>query len=201
MSPKRVVFDQPIVRVSLDGLQFPHICPICTAPAEDYIRVSVMPEERAALTSTARPTTALFGSRYQRDSSIRLSQGKAFIVPVCREHHYTDEGSYRYQSYCIVFDGLALSLLILALLMGGNNFWRGDPPSPWLFISIAVFAVFLGLTYVLFQPGPIESAVRIIGFDTGLANVWIAFKNPAYRDEFVRHNEMSAELVKWVMKN
>ncbi|MHA2313527.1 MAG: hypothetical protein ACXADF_18785 [Candidatus Thorarchaeota archaeon] len=125
---------------------------------------------------------------------------KTFYVPVCEEHHYTDEGAGQYRSYCLVFDGLALSYLILALLAFGDEMWRGVSVGPWIFFAVGIFGSFLIITYALFRPGPVEDAVKIIGFDGGLRHVWIQFKQAEYRDEFLKTNAMTAELVKWVQR-
>jgi hypothetical protein len=42
--------------------------------------------------------------------------------------------------------------------------------------------------------------MRIVGFDAGLQNIWLDFKNREYRDDFLKENPMTAELVSWVLK-
>lgn len=198
LTPRKVVFEEPVVRVPLDKVRFPKVCPICTDRAVEHVRISVVPDKQTALTPSS---DALYTRRYQRPRGYTPPRAKYFMVPVCNEHHYTDEGDYRYKSYCLVFDGIGLTMLIFALMMSGDLLWRGQVPGNWLFIIVSIFIVFIALTYVLFQPGPIESAVRVIGFDTSVRNVWFEFKNPDYRDAFMRENEMNAELVRWIMKN
>jgi hypothetical protein len=58
----------------------------------------------------------------------------------------------------------------------------------------------MGLTGIAFMPNALARAVRIVGFDAGMQNVMIAFKNPEYRDEFMQENQMTADLVSWILK-
>ena len=99
-----------------------------------------------------------------------------------------------------MFDGLALTYLIIALLAFGNDFWSRGRLSPWLLFAIAIFGTFLVLTYALLRPGPVEDAIKIIGFDGGIHHIWIQFKRTQYRDEFMKENAMTAELVKWIQR-
>lgn len=197
LTPRKVFFEEPVVRVPLDMVRFPKVCPICTDQAVEHVRISFMAEKHMSLTPSS---DALYTRRYRSPRGHTPPRAKYFMIPVCNEHHYTDEGDYRYKSYCIVFDGIALTMVIFGLLMSGDLLWRGLMPGNWLIILISIFAIFLGLTYVLFQPGPIESAVHIIGFDESVRNVWFEFKNPNYREAFMRENEMNAELVRWIRK-
>ncbi|MHA2071006.1 MAG: hypothetical protein ACW985_04410 [Candidatus Thorarchaeota archaeon] len=56
------------------------------------------------------------------------------------------------------------------------------------------------MTYALLRPGPVEDAIKIIGFDGGFQHIWIQFKRTQYRDEFMKENAMTAELVKWIQR-
>ncbi|MFW9886771.1 MAG: hypothetical protein ACFFER_01230 [Candidatus Thorarchaeota archaeon] len=99
-----------------------------------------------------------------------------------------------------MFDGLALVYLILSSITFSNQFWSGGSSSPWVVLAAAIFTTFLINTHVLFRPGPIETAVEIIGFDGGFSHVWIQFKGVQYRDEFMKENTMTAELVNWIQR-
>jgi hypothetical protein len=197
MSPERIVFKEPIVRAETQRMRFPDICPVCGDPAEDLMPIIIIPNQYKSL----RPSLDYGSSYYGRKlGSSPTSVKKIFQIPVCATHHYTDEGAGQYKSYCIVFDGLALVYLILSLLTFGNQFWSGNSPSLWVVFAAAIFATFLIITYALFRPGPIEDAVKIIGFDGGFSHVWIQFKRAQYRDEFMKENAMTAELVTWIQR-
>jgi hypothetical protein len=58
----------------------------------------------------------------------------------------------------------------------------------------------MGLTTIAFQPNALAKAVNIVGFDLGMQNVMIAFKSPKYQNEFMEANQMTAELVSWILK-
>ena len=197
MSPQKEVFKEPIVRAETDRLKFPKLCPVCGAPSEEVMPLTVIPNQFQSLRPSLNYGTTPFG-RGQRDSFSPMK--KTFYVPVCEGHHYTDEGAGQYRSYCLVFDGLALSYFILASLAFGDELWRGVPVGPWFFFAVGIFVSFLIITYALFRPGPVEDAVKVVGFDGGLRHVWIQFKQEQYRDEFMKENAMTAELVKWVQR-
>jgi lipid-A-disaccharide synthase-like uncharacterized protein len=197
MSPERVVFDEPIVRAETQKLKFPKICPICGDPAKDIMPITLIPNQYKSL----RPSMDYMSMYYsRRQSGARTPVKKTLQIPVCENHHHTDEDAGRNRSYCIVFDGLALAYLILAWMAFGNDFWSRGRLSPWMFFAAAIFGAFLVLTYALFRPGPIEDAIKIIGFDGGFHYIWIQFKRTRYRDEFMKENAMTAELVKWIQK-
>ncbi|MFX0107480.1 MAG: hypothetical protein ACFE7R_04285 [Candidatus Hodarchaeota archaeon] len=197
MSPKKIVFEEPIVRVDASRIQFPRICPVCSEPAEDTMQITVVPNKKMALHPSWDP--AYSPSRLTR-RSVGVPDIKSFWVPVCEEHFYTDEGAGFSRSYCVAFDAIALAFMVFGLLALGDNLWRGDTIDSWIPLSIIIFAAFLILTYIVYLPGPVESAVKIIGFDGRLLNVWLQFKNSDYREAFMKENAMNAELVKWIMK-
>ncbi|MFW9846157.1 MAG: hypothetical protein ACFFD6_05390 [Candidatus Thorarchaeota archaeon] len=197
MSPQRVVFDEPIVRVEIGRLKFPEICPICGDTAIDTMPLTIIPNQYKSL----RPSLDPPYKQYVRGRGNVITQTKkTFYIPVCEEHHYTDEGAGTYRSYCVAFDGIALAFLILSLLAFGDQMWRGVQIGPWIFFAVAIFVLFISVTYILFRPGPIEQAVKVIGFDGGLRHVWLQFGNSQYREEFMKENAMFAELVKWIQR-
>ena len=197
MSPQRIVFDEPIVRAETEKLKFPRICPVCGDPAEDIMPLTVIPNQYKSLRPSMDYVPSFYG-RGQNNPIIPVK--KTLYIPVCEYHHYTDEGAGQYRSYCIVFDGLALVYLILALLTFGNQFWSAGRLNPWLLLGFGVFGTFLAITFVLFRPGPVEAAVKIIGFDGGFRHIWLQFKESRYRDEFMKENAMTAELVNWIQR-
>jgi hypothetical protein len=46
----------------------------------------------------------------------------------------------------------------------------------------------------------LESAINIVGFDFDLQYVWFKLKDEQYRNKFLAENEMTAELVNWIVK-
>jgi len=97
-------------------------------------------------------------------------------------------------------DGFSIVALTFALLTLGSNLWLGKTSDAWVYgVVILAIASFI-LSIAAFRPKPIESAVRIVGFDAGFQNIWLDFKNRAYRDEFMKENPMTAELVSWILR-
>lgn len=130
-------------------------------------------------------------------SSIEL---KTFIVPVCEDHYYGDQADCRYKFLCFVSDGFCSVAMMLAMLTIGGNIWAGHPVDQWALLTIMVFVVFMTLTLYAFRANAFQTAVRIVGFDPSLENVIFEFKNPGYRDAFLKENPMSSELVNWVVR-
>jgi hypothetical protein len=97
-------------------------------------------------------------------------------------------------------DGLLLGFLLFGLLFIGDSISRGLQISIWPILIIGLFGLAMVLTKVAFMPNVVAKAVRIVGFDAGMQNVLIAFKSSMYRNEFIQENQMTAELVRWILK-
>ena len=89
---------------------------------------------------------------------------------------------------------------MFAMMTIGGNIWAGHPVNQWALLTIMVFVVFMVLTLYAFRPNAFQAAVRIVGFDPSLENVIFEFKNPGYRDAFLKENPMSSELINWVIR-
>ncbi|MHA2071007.1 MAG: hypothetical protein ACW985_04415 [Candidatus Thorarchaeota archaeon] len=107
MSPQRVVFDEPIVRAETQKMKFPEICPVCGDPAEDLMPITITPGQYKSLRPSMDYTSRYYGRR--QSGALPLVK-KTLLIPVCANHHYTDEGAEKSKVYCIVFDGLGLNL-------------------------------------------------------------------------------------------
>lgn len=93
-----------------------------------------------------------------------------------------------------------MAMLAFALLTLGSNLWQGQTSDAWVYGVMVLAAASFIITITAFRSSPIESAMRIVGFDAGLQNIWLDFKNREYRDDFLKENPMTAELVSWVLK-
>jgi hypothetical protein len=197
MSPKKQIFEEPIVRVEISRVKFPRICPVCG--------------NRATIVS---PLTMISGKprylRYDWDPyhhpQVRRKHGtpqpdlKVLFIQVCDEHYYTDEGEDRYKLLCLIVDGFAMAFMLFALLFLGDSISRSRMISPWISVFMGIFVISMILSAIAFRPNSLARAVKIVGFDAGMQNVLLAFKEPSYRMEFVKENPMTSELVSWVMK-
>jgi len=129
-----------------------------------------------------------------------LSQAQTFIVPVCDAHHYGAESEWRYRLVCLIIDGILLSMLYIAFVNVGSNFWLGRVNPFWVYPVLAIFVVAMVLSYLVFKPNQFESAFRIVGFDADLQHVWLKLKNHEYRDTLLNENPMSSELINWIIR-
>jgi len=126
---------------------------------------------------------------------------KSLLIQVCDYHSNPDAGTDRYQSLCLIVDGLLLALAIFSLLIIGDGISRARPIPLWSFLYICLFGVGLLLSVIAFSPNALEKAVDIIGYDSGMQTVLISFKRPDYRDQFMNENQLNAELVTWIMRS
>ncbi len=192
MSPRREFFDEPVVRVETLKARFPRTCPVCGSPATKIMRMKI-----ARGTEFTDPAYSL---SVRRKVGPQHPEMQVLRVQVCEDHANPDAGTDRYQTLCILVDGLLVGFLVFGLLFIGDSFWRGRPMSIWPFLIIGLFGLAMILTKVAFMPNAVAKAVRIVGFDAGMQNVLIAFKSPMYRNEFMQENQMTAELVSWILK-
>ncbi|MFX1483496.1 MAG: hypothetical protein ACFFCP_09930 [Promethearchaeota archaeon] len=198
MSPRREYFDEPIVRVETLKARFPKICPVCGAPATQIVRMKIA----SAGPQYLRPSWDPAYSPYvRRKYGPERPDMRVLPVQVCEDHSTPDAGTDRYQSLCIIVDGLLIGFLFFGILFIGDRISRGQPLTIWPFLFMGLFAIAMVSTAVAFTPNALAKAVRIIGFDTGMRNVLIAFESKTYREEFMRENQMTAELVSWVVKS
>ncbi len=55
-------------------------------------------------------------------------------------------------------------------------------------------------SWIAFRPNVLQRAVKIVGFDPGMQNILIVFKDKPYRDMLIQENPMTTELVSWIVK-
>ncbi|MGY5865185.1 MAG: hypothetical protein RTV41_11335 [Candidatus Thorarchaeota archaeon] len=198
MSPRREYFDEPVVRVETLKARFPKTCPVCGSPAANIVRMRVATSGSKSFRRMRDYT--IYSPYGRRGHSPHTPEMKVLPVQVCDDHEDPDAGTDRFQTLCIVVDGLLLGFLFFGLLFLGDRISRGQSLTLWPFLFIGLFVIAMGLTAIAFMPNALARAVRIVGFDAGMQHVMIAFKSAAYRDEFMQENQMTAELVSWIMK-
>jgi hypothetical protein len=125
---------------------------------------------------------------------------KVLPIQVCENHAHPDDGTDRYQTLCLIVDGLLMAFVFIGLLIIGDSISRARPVSFWPFLYILLFGIAVLSTKVAFRPNALERAVSIIGFDPGTQNVLILFKSADYRKQFLLENQMNAELVSWILR-
>jgi len=194
LSPRKEYFDEPLVKVDFLKARFPKTCPVCGAPANTIVRLNITKAKEIPL----RPSLDYLSPRRQGHKRSGL---KVLPLFVCENHADPDSGTDRYQSLCIVVDGILMAFVFFSLLVIGDSISRARTIPFWAFLYIGLLGTALLLTALAFRPNVLERAVRIVGFDLGMQNVLIAFNNPRYRDEFMNQNQMTAELVTWIMRS
>ncbi|MHA2351831.1 MAG: hypothetical protein ACXABX_01770 [Candidatus Thorarchaeota archaeon] len=198
MSPRKKYFDEPLVKVDFLKARFPRTCPVCGAPATKAVRMKIAKTGKQSL---RRSWDYVYSPYIRRRYGSKPPEMKVLLIQVCEDHAHPDDGTDRYQSLCLILDGFLLAFSILSLLFIGDRIWRADPIPSWTILIISLFGVAMLFTYVAFSPNVLEKAVKIVGFDFGMQNVLLAFKRSDYREQFMNENQMTAELVSWIMRS
>lgn len=199
MSPQKVYLEDPAVRVELSRVRFPKVCPVCGAPASILSRITLS-------SSGSNYLNRRWDPRYTPSLSIparrSLPQPKLRVLPiyVCEDHYHTDEGVDRYRTCCFIVDGFAMAFFFFGLMFLGDSFYRGRPIPFWSVAFFVFFASTMLLTWVAFRPNALQRAVKIVGFDPGMQNILLVFKDKSYRETVIRDNPMATELVSWIVK-
>ena len=197
MSPEKLYLEEPAVRVELSRVRFPKVCPVCGAPASVLSRITICSNRSNYLNRAWDPRYTAYGRIRQE-----LPQPKLRVLPlyVCDNHYYTDEGVDRYKSCCFIVDGFAMAFLLFGLMFLGDSFYRGRPIPFWSMVFSAFFAISMILTWIAFRPNALQRAVQIVGFDPGMQNILLVFKDKSYRESVIKDNPMTTELVSWIVK-
>lgn len=198
MSPRKEYFDEPLVKVDFLKARFPKTCPVCGAPATKVVRLKVAKTGKQYLRRSWQYVYSPY-TRFRGES--KSSEMKVLPIQVCENHANPDDGTDRYQSLCLIVDGLLMAFAIFSVFLIGDSISRSRPIGLWPLLFIGLFGISLFLTLVAFRPNVIEKAVRIIGFDPGMQNVLLAFKRSEYRAQFMDENQMTAELVRWIIRS
>ena len=198
MSPQKEYFDEPLVKVELLKARFPKTCPVCGAPATNVVRMKIAKSGKQYL---RRTWEYAYGPYVRRRYEPQEQEMKVLLVQVCEDHAHPDDGTDRYQSLCLIVDGLLMAFTIFSFLLIGDRISRARQIPLWPFVFIGLFGMALLLTKIAFRPNVVEEAVRIIGFDPGMQNVLLAIKHQDYREKFLQENQMNAELVSWIVRS
>lgn len=197
MSSRKEYFDEPLVKVDFLKVHFPKICPVCGAPATRYTLLKIAKNGKQSLRRSWEYSYALYPRHEMRN---RFSEMKVLPIQVCEDHSHPDDGTDRYQTLCLIVDGLLMALMIISFLIIGDRISRTRPIPFWSYLYIVLFVVAILLTKIAFRPNVLERAVRIIGFDPGMQHVLLWFRRTEYREQFLLENQMNAELVNWIMR-
>ncbi len=192
MSPQKQYFEKPVVRVELSKVRFPKICPVCGVTASIPSRIT--------FTSGGTKWEPSFRAHALPIKRIPQPQMRALRFFVCEDHYDTDEGEDRYKSFCLIINGFALAFFFFGLLFLGDAFSRGRPIPFWSVAFSVLLAISLFFSWIAFRPKALQRAVQIVGFDSSMQNVLLAFKDKSYQDAIIQENPMNAELVSWIVK-
>ncbi|MFX1483037.1 MAG: hypothetical protein ACFFCP_07595 [Promethearchaeota archaeon] len=190
-----IFFDEPIVRAKVSRIRFPKFCPVCGAPAERHARISAIPRRKVWLRPGWDPK--LHSSNKNHLEGVEI---KSFVVEVCQNHEMADNAELKLRGLTTLVTSIVASVSIFALIFAGSDYWARRPVSPWVYSYLLILTLSLLLGYLAFRPTPLETAIRIIGFDFELQHVWIKLKNHEYLEKLISENPMATELVNWIVK-
>ncbi len=106
----------------------------------------------------------------------------------------------RDKSLCFIIDGFTMFLFFFGLLFLGDAFSRGRPLPLWSVAFSVLFAISLFASWIAFRPKALQRAVKIVGFDSSMQNVLLAFENKSYQEAVLQENPMASELISWIIK-
>jgi hypothetical protein len=129
-----------------------------------------------------------------------MSEKKSFLIQVCENHHAIDDGEMRMRAITSFLLTVVASVSIFVIMFTGADYWAGRGISSWVYTYFLVLGASILVGVIAFRPNALESAVNIIGFDFDVQYVWFKLKDSEYRNRFIVENEMSAELVNWIVK-
>lgn len=197
MSSHRYNFEEPVVRIDIVRGRFPKICPICGERGTKLARITIVSGRQQYLRRSWDP---YYDPLVRRRQILPTPKMKILPIYTCENHFFSDEGHERYKTLCLIVDGFALAFLFFGLMFIGDAIARGRSISFWSMVFIAFFALSMFFSWIAFRPNLIERSVRIIGYDAGMQNVILDFRNKAYRDAVIEENPMTSELVSWIGK-
>ncbi|RLI54828.1 MAG: hypothetical protein DRO87_05065 [Candidatus Thorarchaeota archaeon] len=127
-------------------------------------------------------------------------QTRSFVIGVCEDHDVNDAAEERARVLVMLLASLMGGSVFLALMFAGSQVASGGGLPGWVPPYIAVLLLSLILGYWAFRPNALESAVKIVGFDFDVQNVWLHIKSSEYLRRLLEENPMNVELVNWVVK-
>ncbi len=192
---RRYYFDEPLVRAKVSRIRFPKSCPVCGHPTSKTARITINPRRKVWLQPGWDHGFNPWGKNQLADT-----ESKSFLVEVCEDHSVADNAEMRARGLATLVASIVVAFSVLALIFTGADYWAGRPVSPWVYSYLLVLLLSGLFVYVAFCPSALEDSIRIIGFDFELQYVWLAMRNPIYRETFVNENPVDAELVKWIVK-
>ena len=191
------VFAEPVVRAKINRVRFPKTCPVCGEPATTTTWITTQPQTKRWLRPHWDPG---FYARDRKRLGLTLAEKKSFAIHVCEHHHAADDGEYRLRVITSILLTIVASVSIFVIMFAGADIWAGRGLSPWVLGYFMVLGASILVGIVAFRPNALESAVNIIGFDFDVQYVWFKLKDKQYLNSFLEENDMSAELVNWIVK-
>lgn len=193
----KINFDKPIVRAKIGRIRFPTNCAVCGAPATTATWITTTPRRKQWL----RPYWQMGFTPSQRGRlGLTLEEKKSFLVHVCDDHDYSDNGQWRLRSLMMLILSIIVCLSVFIFIFNVSNVLNGYGLSSWMRSFIVFSIIFLIIGYYAFKPNALEKAIQIVGFDFDVQYVWLHLMNESYRDKFLEVNPMNAELVNWIIK-
>lgn len=197
MSSHRHHFEELVVRINIDKGRFPKICPVCVNRGTKLARITMVSGRQQYLRRSWDPYYDPLVRRHQVLPSPKM---RFLSIYTCEDHFFSNEGHERYKTLCLIVDGFAMAFLFFGLMFIGDAIARGRSITFWSLIFIVFFTLSMFCSWLAFRPNIIERSVKIIGFDVGMQNVILDFRNKAYRDAVIQENPLTSELVSWIVR-
>ncbi len=190
MSENNTESSRPI-RVTVDRLRLPRLCPVCGTKANDYVRI-LLRDNKAddAGSFTANVMWSPYAHQWRRwggGDVLTLS------VAVCSAHRFSYDSVYRTRTVCLIAVAFTAVAALLSAGVISSALQLGTEVPLWSLALVALFVITLFSTGYVFRPAPVERAFRVLSFDPGSREIVVSLSNPAYRQAFLEENPYAEE--------
>ncbi len=182
------------VRTSISKVQFPELCPVCMAPPEDLVSVTVIEKSSYQKRETETPSVWSSG-KSAPDPALESGRVATFWVPTCMKHGSGKLRTLRTRLVPIlVFFILFYPALyfILALVSAQYNPRPIFEPLIGLIVTVGLM---LGAAFYGFYPRALERTLRFVDIDTTHDRVFLEIRNGRYAKMFLEANAMHSDLL------
>ena len=177
------------LKVTLSKVQFPELCPVCAAAAEDLVVLSAYASEPSE--SFSQDPARLWRSPEDK-TGVALSAAEgalSFWVPTCMYHGSRSILTTKKKVVSIVVV-MVLWYPLLYYALGIITALDFDRPLMEPLIPFVVLLIVLGIDIIYgFYPRSLETSIRFLKIDRRKDELVLSLKNEEYIRKFVELNE------------
>jgi len=169
-----------------NAVRFPDICPVCGVRATKYVRLTITgsPDDLQFALHSYREFPEFSSGKTRRETG----QSRVLRLPVCEEHVYREDESYRLRLVCVLMTIVAAAIAWIGLGEVFRNQQLDNPVPLWPFLAMGLFAIALIMTCAVFRPSGVGRAFRVIRVAPDLHEITVQLTSSDYADAFLGLN-------------